>query len=125
MPVGATISSFLTGMISDYGRRRCLFIANAIFLLGTAISIMPSIFSLIIGRIIIGFSIGIFSVIVPIFISEISPVENKGSYGVARQIAVTFGILVASIMGTIESYHPSYIFLCLKLLLPLFPLILQ
>mmetsp|Transcript_128 Transcript_128/g.120 ORF Transcript_128/g.120 Transcript_128/m.120 type:complete len:82 (-) Transcript_128:102-347(-) len=36
MPVGATISSFLTGIISDYGRRRCLFIANIIFAIGTA-----------------------------------------------------------------------------------------
>ena len=49
-------------------------------------------FALIIGRFIIGLSVGVYSVVVPIFINEISPAKMKGSYGVASQIFITAGI---------------------------------
>jgi MFS family permease len=52
-----------------------------------------------IGRLFFGFAVGIFSVIVPIFIIEISPLKLRGSFGTVSQVAITFGILVAYISG--------------------------
>ena len=51
-----------------------------------------NLFALIVGRFVIGLSVGVYSVIVPVFINEISPVSKKGSYGVASQIFITAGI---------------------------------
>ena len=99
VPIAAVFSSFLTGILSYYGRRNCIFIANAFIIVGRLIWLIPNIFGLIIGRLFIGFGVGIFSVIVPIFINEISPTQNKGSYGVASQLAITFGILISYFVG--------------------------
>jgi len=86
---------------------------------------IQQIYALILGQFVIGFSIGIFSVIVPIFINEISPVQKKGSYGVASQIAITFGILVSYIMGKLSTFYPSFNFLRIQLLFPMIPIVFQ
>lgn len=54
---------------------------------------------LLIARFLLGFAVGIFSVIVPIFIIEISPLKLRGSFGAVSQIAITFGILIAYSLG--------------------------
>jgi MFS family permease len=51
------------------------------------------------GRFIFGLSAGAFSVFVPSFINEITPVELKGPCGTATQILINIGILLADLMG--------------------------
>lgn len=52
-----------------------------------------------IGRFIYGVAVGIFSVIIPIFIIEISPIQLKGAYGGASQLAITTGIMISYLIG--------------------------
>ena len=77
VPIGATISSFLSGPLSYYGRRKLLLAANAILICGTILLLIPGYsFILFIGRTLLGIAVGIFTMIVPLFILEISPIQK-------------------------------------------------
>jgi MFS family permease len=99
VPAGATLGSLLAGTISYYGRRTCIYVANVFVILGCSICIIPYPPALIVGRLIYGLAVGIFSVIIPIFIIEISPIQLKGSYGGVSQLSITTGIMISYLMG--------------------------
>lgn len=73
VPVGAVFSSIITGTLSYYGRRTCIYLANVFIIVGRLLWLFQHIVMLILGRLVVGFGVGIFSVIIPIFILEISP----------------------------------------------------
>jgi len=50
-------------------------------------------------RFFFGIGVGIISVIVPLFIIEISPFKTRGSFGVVCQLGITIGILFAYLFG--------------------------
>lgn len=52
-----------------------------------------------VGRLIIGFSCGLSSGLVPMYLTEISPINLRGSLGSVHQLLVTISILVAQILG--------------------------
>lgn len=99
VPAGAAVGAFLAGILSYYGRRTTILIANGFVILGGGLCLGQSIYLLIIGRLIKGFAIGIFSVITPIFIQEIAPTDLKGSYGAMNQLAIVVGIMFSYLMG--------------------------
>ena len=49
-----------------------------------------------IGRVIVGLGVGVASMIVPIYISEISPTEIRGKLVAVNNTMVTVGLFVAS-----------------------------
>jgi MFS family permease len=61
---------------------------------------------LIAGRIINGFSVGICSAQVPVYISELAPPTKRGRLVGAQQWAITWGIMI---MVCLRSYHISEI----------------
>ena len=65
---------------------------------------------LLIGRLITGFAAGSFSVIVPIFVSEISSPEIRGALGTLFQILTTCGIFSMYVVGTYVSWKGLAIF---------------
>lgn len=98
-PLGAAFGSFTGGMIAALGRRNGLLITNVIVCIGTGITMIFSFYALIIGRIIFGFGCGVYTVIVPLFISETSPPSVAGMMGAISQFNVTGGIMIAYFMG--------------------------
>lgn len=54
---------------------------------------------LVIGRFIIGVACGLFTGLVPLYITEIAPVNIRGGLGTLNQLAVTFGILSSQVLG--------------------------
>jgi MFS family permease len=100
-PVGAAFGSFTGGMIAALGRRNGLLITNLIVCVGTGITMIFSFYALIIGRIIFGFGCGVYTVIVPLFISETSPPSVAGVMGAISQFNVTGGIMIAYLLGYI------------------------
>ncbi|CAI2347299.1 unnamed protein product [Caenorhabditis sp. 36 PRJEB53466] len=102
--VGGMAGGLLSGWLADkVGRRGALFYNNlfalaAAALMGLAKSVgaYPMI---IIGRLIIGFNCGLSSGLVPMFLTEISPVNLRGMLGSLHQLLVTIAILVSQIFG--------------------------
>lgn len=80
LEVGAFISSLLVGKLGDIiGRRKTILFGAVIFVVGglfQAFALGP--ITMLIGRTISGFGVGMLSTIVPIYQSEISPPHNRG-----------------------------------------------
>jgi predicted MFS family arabinose efflux permease len=77
------IGSLIGGKLSDkFGRRKALLIDDVIFIVGTIVcTFAPRYSILVLGRLIVGFGVGIASAIIPLFITEISPVRIRGQIG--------------------------------------------
>jgi len=95
---GATVGAILNPYVADtYGRRKCLFLAGFVFIVGAAIqTVSPVMGVMFAGRFIAGSAIGSLSMCVPIYITECSPHVYRGALGTLWQLAITFGILIAS-----------------------------
>jgi len=96
---GAAIGALCSGAIAFIGRWKCLLIANLILVIGVILTLVNEFWALCVGRFIYGISVGSFSVFCPLFIAEISPIEVNGPAGALSQISVTFGILLAFLIG--------------------------
>eukprot|EP00835_Amoeboradix_gromovi_P002589 NODE_150_length_17275_cov_0.559618.p4 type:complete len:439 gc:universal NODE_150_length_17275_cov_0.559618:814-2130(+) len=93
--IGTLLASFLT-----YGRRPQLFLSAILTIVGSLILTTGSLISLlIVGRLVVGISGGLALFNTPIYINEISPLHLRGTLGTVSQIAITFGIFVASLLG--------------------------
>jgi MFS family permease len=80
LEIGAFISSLAVGRFGDViGRRKTIFYGSCIFLVGGALQTFASTMAtMMLGRIIAGFGVGMLSTIVPVYQSEISPPHNRG-----------------------------------------------
>ncbi|XP_009610797.1 plastidic glucose transporter 4 [Nicotiana tabacum] len=107
---GATVGSFTGGALADKFGRTKTFVLDAIplavgaFLCTTAQSVQ----AMIIGRLLTGIGIGISSAIVPLYISEISPTEIRGTLGTVNQLFICIGILAALVAGLPLSGNPLW-----------------
>jgi MFS family permease len=77
-------------------------ICNGILLVGVGLTCIPNFYALVIGRIIYGYSAGLFSFLTPKYISEVAPVEVSGIFGGVSQLACTIGILLPSLLNPFE-----------------------
>jgi sugar porter (SP) family MFS transporter len=67
---------------------------------GTILSAKAGNFEMMVfGRILVGIGIGVSSGVVPLYISEVSPTEIRGTMGTLNQLFICVGILVALIAG--------------------------
>ncbi|PWY96868.1 hypothetical protein BCV70DRAFT_109387 [Testicularia cyperi] len=80
LELGALVTSLACGRLADiFGRKNTLFWGAVIFSIGGTIQTFTTGFeSMLIGRVISGLGVGVLSMIVPTYQSEISPAENRG-----------------------------------------------
>ncbi|PTI43477.1 MFS transporter [Staphylococcus xylosus] len=95
MLVGAIFGSGASGPMSDrLGRRRVVFIIAIIYIVGALIlALAPSMPILVLGRLVIGLAVGGSTAIVPVYLSEMAPTEQRGSLSSLNQLMITIGIL--------------------------------
>ena len=63
---------------------------------------------LVVARVIVGIGCGISTVVVPMYLGEISPTNYRGAIGVLTQLAVTMGICLSQLLGLVLSYVPGW-----------------
>ncbi|KAH6686943.1 general substrate transporter [Plectosphaerella plurivora] len=93
----AWLGSLVNGPIADWlGRKGSMLVAVCVFTLGsclqTAASDVPLLFA---GRAIAGFAVGQLTMIVPMYISEMSVPQIRGTLVVMQQLSITLGILIS------------------------------
>ncbi|KAF8627104.1 hypothetical protein AX15_004544 [Amanita polypyramis BW_CC] len=118
LEIGALITSLAAGRFGDIvGRKGTLFSGAFIFTIGGAIQTFTGGYlSMIIGRIISGFGVGLLSTIVPIYQSEISPPTHRGALA-----CVEFtGNIVGYAFSVWTDYFCSFINSDLSWRIPLF-----
>ncbi|KAF3060763.1 hypothetical protein N5P37_008299 [Trichoderma harzianum] len=93
----AWFGSLMNGPIADrFGRKGSMMAAVVVFLLGSALqSGATSIGMLFGGRAIAGLAVGMLTMIVPMYMSEVSTAGIRGTLVVLQQLSITLGILVS------------------------------
>lgn len=99
--LGAFMACLLAGPASDkYGRKPVIIIADILFAVGSLLMAMtPTIQLLIVGRLLIGFGIGLSSIVIPIYLAEISPNEIRGTVVGINATFCPIGQFISSIVA--------------------------
>lgn len=97
LTIGCLLGALFAGSLSEkYGRKRLFLFIAALFVvssLGCALS--TNLYLLMLFRFISGIAVGADSVIGPMYISEMAPVEKRGRLVSFQQFAIVTGILFA------------------------------
>jgi facilitated trehalose transporter len=98
--LGAFLGSMAAGSLVAMGRRLLIIEVLCVFLLGGInLAVSNSFSSCLWARLVSGFGVGLSSVAVPTYVSEMTPANVRGKLGVFHQLFVTVGILVGVILG--------------------------
>lgn len=95
--LGALLGAVLGGILANLlGRRMVLLGSNVIFVVGSIIQLVSkTVWTMIAGRFVLGWGVGIASLISPLMISELAPSRYRGGLIVTNSMFITFGQLVA------------------------------
>lgn len=95
--IGCIAGVLVTGFLSDrIGRKKTIIIAAWMFLLSAiGCAFAPSVFVLVVSRMIGGVGVGMASVISPMYITEFAPASKRGQMVAYYQLAITVGIVLA------------------------------
>lgn len=98
--IGATIITTFSGVVSDsIGRRPMLIVSSMLyFLSGIFMLWSPSVYVLLLARLIDGFGIGLAVTIVPLYISETAPSEIRGLLNTLPQFTGSGGMFLSYCM---------------------------
>ncbi|CAO1621661.1 unnamed protein product [Parajaminaea phylloscopi] len=101
LSVGAIIGSLLVGYLADkLGRKRTLVFCDVLFIVGAVVQAAISTkWPFVIGRFLMGIGVGAASMICPVFISEVSPVNVRGKLVTLNVVAITGGQVLATAIG--------------------------
>lgn len=105
--IGGMIGGFAGGYVGNkVGRRRGLLLSNLLGVGGAILmgfsKLISSYEMLILGRLVIGVYCGLNTSLVPMYISEIAPLNLRGGLGTVNQLAVTVGLLISQVLGIEE-----------------------
>lgn len=97
----ALIASPLAGILADkVGRKRVIAVADVLFVIGALWqAVTTSVWGMIGGRSIVGLAVGAASLVVPLYISELSPSAFRGGLVTLSVLFITLGQVVAYAIG--------------------------
>ncbi|CRK92725.1 CLUMA_CG006284, isoform A [Clunio marinus] len=102
--IGGMLGGFSGGwMANRFGRKGSLLLNNFVGISGACLmgftKFVNSYEMLFLGRFIIGVNCGLNTSLVPMYISEIAPLNLRGGLGTVNQLAVTIGLLLSQVLG--------------------------
>lgn len=98
---GGPFGANLAGKMADSrGRRGAMIIDEWVFVVGGLLqTLAPNMSVICVARFVIGFASGYSSVVVPIYLNEMSPPHLRGSLGTITQFALVIGIFAADLLA--------------------------
>ncbi len=95
--LGAMFGALTAGQLADnHGRRFALLVASILFTIGAALeALAPGTSVLVVGRLVVGFGVGVASVAAPLYAAEHAPARWRGRFVSTYQLAITIGIFLA------------------------------
>ncbi|KAI1081536.1 general substrate transporter [Whalleya microplaca] len=108
--LGGLVGALGSGPIaSAKGRLLAMRLTSLSYLIGSVIETLSSAIAVLaIGRVFSGVGAGAATVIVPIYISEIAPPRERGTFGAMTQVSINIGILITQTMGYFLSYGSAW-----------------
>lgn len=101
--LGGFVGSLLAGgLIPRFGERPILLITAVLFIVGPIGSaIASSVPVMLMWRFIAGLGVGAATMVVPLYVSETAPTRLRGALVSVIQLAITIGILISYVAGTL------------------------
>ncbi|MGH3784347.1 MAG: sugar porter family MFS transporter [Pseudonocardiaceae bacterium] len=117
---GAMLGALGSGPAADrLGRQRMLLAAGVIFTVGAlGTGVASTVFVLVLFRFTLGLAIGIASVMVPLYLAEMAPTQDRGVITSLNQYMIIVGTALAAAIGYLLAFTGSWRWM---LLLGVFP----
>lgn len=98
---GSILGSVVAGMLADWLGRRPMMVVSALLFVGsvTVIWLSQSFVPLLLGRLLQGLSGGVIAVVVPLYLAECLPADQRGRGVALFQFMLTAGIVLAAFIG--------------------------
>ncbi|EHY53293.1 Sugar transporter STL1 [Exophiala dermatitidis] len=124
--LGALIGAFNQGWVAEkISRKYSICVAVCIFVVGSVLQTAAQDYAmLVVGRLIGGIGVGMMSMVVPMYIAEVSPPEIRGTLLVLEEFSIVFGIICAFWLTFGTRYIGGEWSYRLPFLLQMFPAIL-
>lgn len=99
--IGGLFGSYISGPLANsYGRQHFVMGTNVLFVLGGLLELTAfSVWMMVFGRFLIGVCSGGLTVIIPLYLGEISPAAMRGSVGVLYQLALVVGLMAGTVLA--------------------------
>jgi MFS transporter, SP family, arabinose:H+ symporter len=99
--IGCVVGAALAGKLTDaLGRRAVLWLSGLLFLIsGIWCYFSPSVGQLVAARILGGLGVGVASLLVPVYIAELSPPESRGALVSINQVAILVGMVLSYLVN--------------------------
>eukprot|EP00850_Spirogloea_muscicola_P018521 SM000170S02693 [mRNA] locus=s170:212133:216530:- [translate_table: standard] len=112
--VGAFVGCAFSSTIADnLGRKRAFQLSAIPIIAGSAISASAmSVEAMLAGRLLVGLGLGVVGSVSALYISEVSPTEQRGTFGSLCQVATCLGILGAIVIGLPVTSDPTWWRMC-------------
>ncbi|KAI5925203.1 general substrate transporter [Camillea tinctor] len=108
--LGGFAGALASGPVSSSrGRLLAMQLTSLFFVIGSLIETLgASIFMMALGRVFSGVGAGATTVIVPLYISEVAPPRERGTFGAMTQISINVGILITQTLGYFLSHDSAW-----------------
>ena len=100
--LGVSIGAIVGGKIIAYGRRRSVLIFDVLGLLGSALSLIPNFYVILLGRLLYGFAAGVLVTACPKIVEETVPstIMDNG-YGISTNLGINLFVMFSLLGGLI------------------------
>jgi sugar porter (SP) family MFS transporter len=108
--LGALFGALVAGTLADrIGRRITIVIAAVLFVCGALLeALAPGTGVLVVGRLVVGFGVGVASVAAPLYAAEMAPADLRGRFVSSYQLAITVGIFIAYAVDEVLTNSDSW-----------------
>ncbi|KAI3506348.1 hypothetical protein L1887_28705 [Cichorium endivia] len=103
LTIGAMVGAVMSGKIADlFGRKMTMGLSQIFCLFGWLAILYSEVSWLLdVGRLSIGYGVGIISYVVPVYIAEITPKNLRGAFTDVNQLMISIGISVMWLLGVL------------------------
>jgi MFS family permease len=123
-PIGTLLGGYFA---KKFGRRVAMIISDVFAIIGVVLSLFPLLWMIILGRLIIGFAVGITTAVVPLYFTEIVPIKYRGIMvnalpilgGMGVLFSILLQLLIPSSLDTQETNSIWKVLLALPILAPI------
>ncbi|KAG8063298.1 hypothetical protein GUJ93_ZPchr0003g17127 [Zizania palustris] len=107
LTIGAMIGAVTSGRLADFlGRKMTMRISAIICIFGwLSLHLAKGVSMLYFGRILLGYSTGVLSYVVPVFIAEIAPKNLRGGLATSNQLLICTGSSATYIIGAMVAWR--------------------
>ncbi|KAL7239393.1 hypothetical protein ACSBR2_005323 [Camellia fascicularis] len=107
LTLGALLGAVMCGKMADLiGRRGTMAFSQIFCIIGWfAIAFAEGAWSLDLGRLSLGYGIGLLSYVVPVYIAEITPKNLRGGFTTVNQLFVTTGLSMTYLIGIVVHWR--------------------